>query len=138
MEEKSETLCSPFFESLKDTYSKKIFDGEVAINYETDQDWSIVARIKKNDVPAYIRLASNKGVIEGIITIRHLPTSTEIHKEIIINAKIPEDIIEQLKQPIDEILEELNEKVFFKSNIDLFKSKCFSFTKSKFFKFSNN
>ena len=133
MKEKSETLCSPFFESLKDKYSKKIFNGEVAINYETDQDW-----IKKNDVPAYIRLASNKGVIEGIITIRHLPTSTEIHKEIIIIAKIPEEIIEQLKQPIDEILEELNEKVFFKSNFDLFKSKCFSFAKSKFFNFSNN
>ncbi len=138
MKEKFEALCSPFFESLKNTYSKKIFDGDAAINYETDQDWSIVARIKKNDVPAYIRLASNKGIIEGIITIRHLPTSTEIHKEIIIDAKTPEEIIEQLKRSIDEILEELSEKVFFKSNFDLFKSKCISFAKSNFFKFSNN
>ena len=44
MKEKSETLCSPFFESLKDKYSKKIFNGEVAINYETDQDWSQESR----------------------------------------------------------------------------------------------
>ena len=53
-------------------------------------------------------------------------------------AKTPEEIIEQFKLVIDEILKELNEKVFYKSEFDLFKSKCVSFAKSKFFKFSNN
>ena len=138
MEDNSACLHSIFFESLKNAYSNKIYKGDVAINYETDQDWSIVARIKKNDVPAYIRLASNKGIIEGIITVRYLLTSTEIHKEIIIDAKTPEEIIEELKQLIDEVLKELNQKVFLKSEFDLFKSKCISFARSKFFKFSND